>query len=41
MTETAQLPELLTRGVEQVVPGAAALAQVMAQKKIRVPQVRF
>jgi tyrosyl-tRNA synthetase len=36
MTETAQLPEVLTRGVEQIVPGAEQLAKVMAEKKIRV-----
>lgn len=36
MTETAQLPEVLTRGVEQIVPGANLLAKVMSEKKIRV-----
>ncbi len=36
MTETAQIPSILTRGVEQVVPGAAALAELMNKKKIRV-----
>lgn len=36
MTETEPLPTILTRGVEQVVPGAAALAKMMSEKKIRV-----
>lgn len=36
MTETTHSPELLTRGVEQVVPSATALANLMSKKRIRV-----
>jgi tyrosyl-tRNA synthetase len=36
MTETAHLPAILTRGVEQIVPGAQALSQLLQKKKIRV-----
>lgn len=36
MTESIQLPELLTRGVEQIVPGAELLSKLLNEKKIRV-----
>ena len=37
MSETkTTLPELLTRGVEQVLPGSDTLAELMSKKKIRV-----
>ncbi len=36
MSDSAALPALLTRGVEQIVPGADALQKVMSEKKIRV-----
>lgn len=35
-SEQSQLPEVLTRGVEQVLPGAATLAKLMDERKIRV-----
>lgn len=36
MSNSTQLPEILTRGVEQILPGAETLAKVMSEKKIRV-----
>lgn len=36
MSETSQLPELLTRGVEQILPGEESLAKLMSEKRIRV-----
>lgn len=36
MSNKAQLPELLTRGVEQVLPDASSLAQLMAERRIRL-----
>lgn len=36
MTESIQLPELLTRGVEHIVPGAETLSKLLNEKKVRV-----
>lgn len=36
MSENSNLPELLTRGVEQILPGAESLAKLIGDKKIRV-----
>lgn len=36
MSENQQLPELLTRGIEQILPGSDTLAELMNKKKIRV-----
>lgn len=36
MSENQSLPELLTRGVEQILPGSDTLAELMNKKKIRV-----
>ncbi len=36
MSNKPQLPEVLTRGVEQVLPNAASLVKLMAERKIKV-----
>jgi tyrosyl-tRNA synthetase len=36
MSDTQTLPEILTRGVEHLLPGADTLAKLMSEKKIRV-----
>lgn len=36
MADTQQLPEILTRGVEHLLPSADTLAKLMTEKKIRV-----
>ncbi|PIY79231.1 MAG: tyrosine--tRNA ligase, partial [Candidatus Pacebacteria bacterium CG_4_10_14_0_8_um_filter_43_12] len=36
MSDSNNLPEILTRGVEQVLPDAAGLAKLLSEKKIKV-----